>query len=61
MRDLTTMLTPIGYCTEHLAEHLAEHLPATNRLLSTLSAMVDVDGHHYVLRCRLGAAMDREK
>jgi len=57
MRDLTTMLTPIGYFTEHLAEHL----PATNRLLSTLSAMVDVDGHHYVLRCRPGAAMDREK
>jgi len=55
------MLTPIGYCTEHLAEHLAEHLPATNRLLSTLSAMVDVDGHNYMLRCRLGAAMDRER
>jgi len=41
--------------------HFTEHLPATNRLLSTLSAMVDVGGHRYVLKCGLGPAMDRER
>ena len=41
--------------------HFTEHLPATNRLLSTLSAMVDVGGHGYVLKCGLVVAMDRER
>ena len=53
IRDLPTLSKSM--------RHFTERLPATNRLLSSLSAMVDVGAHRYVLSYSLGAAMVKER